>query len=205
MSLKNKSCGIHGLPIKILKCTHDIFSPVLSRIINNSFSLGIFPDVLKVAKVTPIKKPGNSTSISNYRPISILPVISKVFEKIIHKQLYRYLENNSILFKYQFGFRTKKSTTHAILNFMQYLYNSLDKNNIVISLFLDFKKAFDCVNHKILLSKLEFYGVRGVALSWFSSYLSNRKQCTIIGNTESNLLSIGDGVPQGSILALCSF
>ena len=104
--------------------------------------------------MTPIPKAGDKCNLSNYRPISVLPVFSKVFEKVEYTQLYDYLENNSILHKQQYGFRAKKSTTQAIFHFFQYLYKHIDSGNIVFSLFLDCRKAFDCVNHEILLSNL---------------------------------------------------
>ena len=138
----------------------------LTNTINKSLATGVFPDSLKNAGVAPIPKEGDKCNLSNYRPISVLPVFYKVFEKVAYTQLYDYLENNSILHKQQYGFRAKKSTTQAILHFLQYLYKHIDGYNIVFSLFLDFRKAFDCVNHEILLSKLNACGVRGVALDW---------------------------------------
>ena len=137
--------------------------------------------------------------LCNYRPISILPVFSKVFETVAYTQLYDYLENNSILHNQQYGFRAKKSTTPAILHFLQYLYMYIDSGNIVFTLFLDFRKAFYCVNHEILLSKLNTCGVQGIALDWFCSYLTNREQYVSI-NVDSNRRVIQCGVPQGSIL-----
>ena len=132
--------------------------------------------------------------------ILLEPVFNKVFEKVAYTQLYDYLENNSILHKQQYGFRAKKSTTQAILHFLQYLCKHIDSGNIVFSLFLDFRKAFDCVNHEIQLSKLNTCGVQGVALDWFRSYITYREQYVSINNVDSNPRVIQCGVPQGSIL-----
>lgn len=199
-SLKNKSSNLNTIPTKLLKSIRNIISIPLTNLINDSFTSGTFPDSLKIARVTPIYKEGKKTDLNNYRPISVLPIISKVFEKIAHKQLYKFLEQNSLLDNSQFGFRSNKSTTHAILNFMNYLHNNLDNGNLVFSIFLDFRKAFDSVNHEILLSKLHTYGIRGNSLDWFRSYLTNRKQYVCINNVNSSLKLVEYGVPQGSIL-----
>ena len=199
-SLKNKSGNINSIPTKILKSISSIICFPLTLIINNSLITGSFPDSLKKARVIPIFKEGDKTNINNYRPISILPIMSKIFEKLVYKQLYEYLEQNSFLNNYQYGFRARKSTTQAILNLLQYLYKNIDSGKIIFSIFLDFRKAFDSVNHKILLSKLETYGIRGVALDWFRSYLSNRSQYVCINDACSNVLKIDYSVPQGSIL-----
>ena len=154
-----------------------------------------FPKGLKVAWVTPIYKSVNRTQISNYRPISILPNFSKIFEKLIYKQLYRYIDKHNIVYKHQYGFRNKKSTTHAILNLLNYLYRHLESNHNVISVYLDFKKAFDCVDHDILLQKLHHYGIRGIANDFFKSYLSDRYQFTRPCKSDSISRFISCGVP----------
>ena len=199
-SLKNKPSNINTTPVKILKLVRNIISTPLANIINKSLTSGNFPNSLKIARVTPIYKEGSKTDTNNYRPISVLPTMSKIFEKVVHKQLYTYLEINSLLDQNQFGFREKRSTTHAILNFLQYLYKNIDSNKIIISIFLDFRKAFDSVDHNILLSKLKAYGIRGHALDWFQSYLSNRMQYVCLNDVNSDLKPIKYGVPQGSIL-----
>ena len=199
-SLKNKKCHIHSIPVVVLKFVSAIISPIISDIINKSIQSSNFPDSLKNAIVTPIFKSGEKSDVSNYRPISVLPIISKIFEKFIYQQIYHYLEINQILFKHQYGFRNRMSTSQAIINHLQYLYDKLDSGNIIFSLFLDFRKAFDTVDHNILLSKLNSYGIRGDALNWFQSYLSNRKQVTFINNTTSDSRYISHGVPQGSVL-----
>ena len=132
--------------------------------------------------MTPIPKEGDKCNLSNYRPITVLPVFSKVLEKVTYKQMYDYLENNLIRLKQQYGFRAKKFTTQAILHFFQYLYKLIDSGNVIFSLFLDFRKAFDCANHEILLSKLNTYRIRGITLDSFCSYLTNREQYVYINN-----------------------
>ena len=199
-SLKNKSFGLHTFPIKILKSITNTMSPILARLVNFSVSSGEFPKSLKTARVTPIHKEGSKSDVNNYRPISVLPLFSKIFEKTVYNQMYQYLEINNILFNNQFGFRRKKSTTHAIINQLEYLYNNIDNDNYIFSLFLDFRKAFDSVDHNLILSKLHFYGFRGIIHDWLKSYLSNRKQFTSVGNSNSSMLKITHGVPQGSIL-----
>jgi len=200
LSLKNKNCSLHSLPAKILKSISDILSSPLASIINNSFSTGIFPKLLKQARVTPIHKAGSEIELNNYRPISILHIFSKIFEKVTHSQLANYLERNKILYDNQFGFRSKRSTNQAISRHLQFIYNEIDKNRIPISIFLDFKKAFDCVDHQILLSKLNYYGIRGLTNEWFRSYLYDRIQYTVVGHSSSVPNIVTHGVPQGSIL-----
>ena len=199
-SLKNKRCGLYCVPVKVLKAISDIISPILVILINRSFISGDFPQCLKIARITPIYKGGNHSDLGNYRPISILPVFAKIFEKLIYNQLYKYIEKLNILKKCQYGFQSKVSTTHAIINHLNYLYQKLEQNYFVLSIFLDFKKAFDCVDHDVLLSKLQYYGIRGFAHSWFKSYLTSRKQYTVVGEAQSSLKYITSGVPQGSNL-----
>ena len=200
LNLKSKKPSINSYGIDVLKYLSNVISPVLASLINRSVTSGTFPQSLKLAKLIPLPKPGLKTDANNYRPISILPVLSKIFEKIMYKQLYHYLEKNSILYKHQYGFRQNHSTTQAILNNLKFLYDSLNSGKLVISIFLDFKKAFDCVSHEILLSKLSHYGIRGISLDWFTSYLSGRKQYTLANNVHSKVQNITHGVPQGSIL-----
>ena len=153
LSLKNKASDINSVPIRVFKFLAPIISAPLSVIINKSFTSGVFPDIMKQAKVVPIKKTGIATDMNNYRPISILPAVSKIFEKIVHNQLYSYLRCKNIFYHNQIGFQCKILTIHAIINHVQYLYDSIDSCNIVLSLLLDFRKAFDLIDHKIL-SKL---------------------------------------------------
>ena len=200
MGLNDKRCPTECLPIKILKYISDIVSPILSKIINKSVSDGIFPDSLKIARVVPIFKDGDVSSVGNYRPISVLPILSKIFEKAMYLRLYRYLSRKSILSDEQYGFRDGRCTVNAVLDLCRYLYKELDAGRYVLTTFLDFRKAFDCVQHDILLSKLWHYGIRGNCHEWLKSYLSNRKQFVSISGTTSNMRNIRCGVPQGSIL-----
>ena len=199
MSLKNKKAPNHMYSIQSLKFISNLVSPLLSHLINKSFTCGKFPDCLKIARVTPIFKSGEKDKPDNYRPISILPVLSKIYEKIVFNQLYSYLDHFELLKPSQFGFRKNMSMSDAILNTLQYIYDNLDKGYSVVSIFLDLSKAFDCVDHEILLHKLRVYGVRGVALGWFRSYLASRQQYVTFNNKLSERRSVDCGVPQGSI------
>ena len=158
MSLRNKPCNILVVPVVVLKAIADIISPPLAYRINMSFLSGNFPTCLKIARITSIFKSEDPTEMSNYRPISILSNFSKIYEKLIYIQLYKYIERYNILYKHQYGFRNRKCTTNAILNHLKNIYNNLERNQTVISIYLDFKKAFDCVDHRILLQKLHSEG-----------------------------------------------
>jgi len=175
-------------------------STPLVKIINQSISSGIFPDSLKIAKVKPLFKKGIMTDPGNFRPISILPALSKIFEKIILNQLLEYFNQNSLLYKSQYGFRKGFSTELAVLEFVDRVYTEMDRGNVPISVFLDLSKAFDCIDHNILIDKFEYYGVRGIAMNLIKNYLTNRQQYTQFNELTSNHQPISIGVPQGSNL-----
>ena len=172
----------------------------ISLIINQSLFTGIFPDSLKIAKILPIFKKGDPSYFGNYRPISLLPAVSKVFEKVVFIQIYEYFNSNNLLYKSQYGFRANHSTELAGIEFVDKILHYLDDQHTPISIFLDLSKAFDTLDHDILLFKLKYYGITGTPYKWFCSYLSNRQQYTQYGAYMSERLKITTGVPQGSIL-----
>lgn len=196
----SKSRGYDELSVHLLKqIIHHIASP-LSHIFNLSLSSGIFPDLLKIAKIIPIYKKDDPSQIVNYRPISLLPSISKILEKIVYNRLYSFLIKNNILIPHQYGFRKNFSTDYAILQLTDQIIESLAKKQHVIGVFMDLSKAFDTINHYILLRKLRSYGVRGNVLSWFEDYLRNRRQFVHYKSASSQTSTVLCGVPQGSIL-----
>ena len=195
-----KAVGPYSVPIKLLKMiSRPIFLP-LCLIINESFTSGIFPDNLKLAKVITLYKKGSRDNPTNYRPISLLSIFSKIIEKIMYERVCRFLETCNILYPLQFGFREKHSTLHAIIGMTETIKEAIDNGMFGCGVFIDLQKAFDTVNHSILLKKLEHYGIRGVELSWFSSYLSKRKQFVSVNGSTSDYLEVSCGVPQGSAL-----
>ena len=200
-NLKNStSKGHDNLPMSILKSCNVELCPILASLSNESLSSGVFPDALKIAKVVPIFKMGDTKQVANYRPISVLSNISKIFEKLVYVRLNKYLTENHILHQNQFGFRPKLSTCLALLQLVDELTQSIDAGNVTVGVFVDLAKAFDTVDHAILLGKLNFYGIRGIPQQWFADYLTNRKQFVSIHNSNSSLSNITCGVPQGSIL-----
>ena len=200
-SLSNKkSRGVDDIPQDLLKATiWSILTP-LNNIINSSLSSGIYPDKLKIAKVIPLYKNEDKTDPNNYRPVSILSCISKLFEKIIYKRTYNFLIKQSLFTNSQYGFMKHRSTEDAVLEMQNTILNNTKNNQTSCSLFLDLSKAFDTINHSILMKKMAYYGIRGTTLNLFQNYLSNRYQYTEINSIKSNTLQITMGVPQGSIL-----
>ena len=194
------SYGVDNIPINILKkCIMQVAEP-LSALINSSILSGRVPDSLKIAKVCPIFKADADNTFSNYRPISVLPSFSKVFEKVVHRRLTDYMISKCILNKNQYGFRQNHSTYMAIQDMYNKITRAIDDREFSIGIFVDLSKAFDTINHDILLQKLEYYGIRGLALQWFKDYLTNRKQYVCYNNVSSSLMNVTCGVPQGSIL-----
>lgn len=212
MRLKqNKSPGYDEITPELLKLTIPYTSEVLQHIFNSSFDNGTFPNRMKIAKVVPIHKKGSKLEVNNYRPISLLPTLSKCLESIMFTRLSSYIQKYNLISASQFGFQKSKSTIDAIVSFIDKLTTHLESGN-VISLFCDLSKAFDSVNHKILIYKLSQIGIRGTQLNWFKSYLENRQQYTVVpsqtyrqngilvSTSSSQLKEIKRGVPQGSIL-----
>ena len=189
-----------GVNMKTLKLIKYQISKPLSHIFNLSVTTGVFPAKLKTSKIIPIFKAGDRTSCDNYRPISLLSSISKVLEKIVAKALVNHLENNKLLDDNQFGFLRNRSTIHNILKLTNKIANDINNKKFVVGVFLDLKKAFDAVRHDILLTKLQKLGIKDIALSWFTDYLSDRYQYTDIGGKKSSKKLIDISVMQGSIL-----
>ena len=178
----------------------EVISPTLLRIINNSISSGHFPETLKIAKILPIHKGGAKNDPSNYRPISILSVISKLIEKHVTKHLFGFLNEYNLLHKSQSSFRKHHSCNTALLSLLDKWLKSIDKGELVGAIFLDLRKAFDVVDHELLLKKLSVYKFSNTSLNWIKSYLSNRKQCVIDHKIRSSMQNVQAGVPQGSVL-----
>ena len=172
----SKSTGYDGIPNKLLKDASDIIAPSLVHIFNASIMTGIFPNDLKVAIISPIHKSGRKTQCNNYRPISVLSAVAKILESLISKLLETYLEENGVIIEHQAGFRRQHSTQTSLLNVTNQWYINMDHGCLNGVLFLDLKKAFDCVDHDILLMKMYTYGIQDQALKWFRSYLTGRVQ-----------------------------
>ena len=194
------SCGFDGISPSVIKSAVPFIAHPLAYIFNLSFSTGYFPSNLKIAKVIPVYKSGDRHDIHNYRPISILPCFSKILERLVYNRLSSFISCFHLLSDHQYGFRSNHSTDMALIQVIDKLTSALTSKMSAVGVFIDLSKAFDTIDHSILLSKLEFYGIRGVALQWFSSYLSNRQQFTFIHNSLSSRHDILHGVPQGSIL-----
>ena len=186
---------------RILKLFNYQFSIILTKLFNDCLLNAVFPDELKVAKVLPLFKSGDRNAISNYRPISILPIFSKIFEKLIQSRLCSFFEKEGVLFEGQFGFRRGRSTIQALNTSISNVLKNIDKHDNTIGIFVDYSKAFDTIRHSILLEKLYHYGIRGSAHDLLSSYLSGRSQYVYFDqNTFSDTLPLSCGVPQGSVL-----
>ena len=191
--LENKSTGPQSIPIKLLKLIPDLILIPLCRIINRSFQTGVYPDALKISEVIPIHKGGSTEEINNYRPIPLLSIFDKIIEKLMHKR--NFYRNITFSSKISLDF----------VKIIQQLLHSLkslkkEKKKYGCGIFIDLRKAFDTVNHDILLKKLEHYGIRGNALKWFRSYLTNRKQYVSLNGECSESKHITCGVPQGLCL-----
>ena len=195
-----KAIGYDGIPMQIIKENDLILSPVITHMINLVIKCSTFPDKQKIARVKPLHKKGDRFNVNNYRPISILTSISKITEKILTFQIRCHLELNNLLTDCQFGFRESRSTTLAISRLMEKLYHNFNNAEITQGIFIDFTKAFDTIDHNILLQKLPYYNFRPSACQLLSSYLSDRKQFVKIKDQASGMKNISIGVPQGSVL-----
>ena len=190
------AAGYDTISVSIVKESIGIISEPLTHIINLSIQSGIVPDRMKIARVIPVFKSGDSSLLTNYRPVSVLPVFSKLLEKVVYNRILKYLDKHGILFKNQYGFRKCHSTSFVLLHLFEKISSIIDRREHTVGIFLDLSKAFDTVNFDILFDKLEHYGIRGIALNW----ISRRSQFVQFKEHCSNYYSIKCGVPQGSIL-----
>ena len=194
-----KATGVDRIPPKLVKLSANILSEPLTKTINDSLTMGIFPDAAKIAAVSPVDKgTDNKNSISNFRPVSVLSVFSKIFEAVIKNQLALYLEN--IFSPFLSAYRENYSTQHVLIRLVEEWKKHLDNNEVVGGVLMDLSKAFDCIPHDLLIAKLSAYGVDKIALKYIYSYLKKRQQCVRINNIYSSFEEIISGVPQGSIV-----
>ena len=200
-SLKSgKAVGLDRIPARLLKDSSDIVAKPMAFIINTSLRTAQVPSDWKCARVIPLFKKGKADEMDNYRPISILPVLSKVLERAVHIQLYKYLQQNKILSPYQCGFRKCHSTEFAALSFSDNIRRNMDQGQLTGAVFIDLRKAFDTVDHAVLLDKLSNLGILDKEHGWFTDYLSNRTQVVEFQGVTSASEAVSTGVPQGSIL-----
>ena len=195
----NKSSSIENLSSEIIRDAFEAIPSMVVELFNLSFNKSEIPVEWKIAKVTPLPKAGDSRNVSNLRPVSILPLPSKLIEKIVHKRVYNHCNNNKFLDEKQGGFRPNHSTVSTTSYFINDLYTAMSNNEISIAVYIDAMKAFDTVNHNILLNKLQYFGITGKCADWFEEYLKGRQQCTIANDVISSLKPIKCGVPQGSV------
>ena len=196
----SKATGLDGIGPKLLKISSGIITKSITYIVNNCIRSGKFPTSWKLAKVNPLYKGGAKDGINNYRPISILPTLSKLIEKFIQKRLMAYLNSFDVLHKYQSGFRSGHSTETALILMTEGWLKAINEGKFVGSIMVDFRKAFDLVDHDLLLKKLSYYKCGSNFINLMKSYLKNRTQVLSVNGTKSNTDEISSGVPQGSIL-----
>lgn len=201
MNLKNKkSAGHDGISAYVVKQLPKLFAKILTPLFNLSLKQGVFPGFLKVTEIVPVYKSGGKEFVENYRPISILSVFAKILENCVHEKIHNYLEHTDYFAPRQFGFLRGKSTDTALYEHITQVTESVENNKATVALYLDLAKAFDTVNHKILIRKLVNAGIRGSVIRWLMSYLENRKHRVKIKNARSSELTLEIGVPQGSVL-----
>ena len=196
------SSGADFISTKLLKEIAPLIITPLHYLINISMETGYVPPEIKLAKVVPVFKEGNTHEYTNYRPISLLNSFSKLLEKIVSRQLIRFLNVNDIIYKHQYGFRAGHNTSHPVLHLTDEIYKALNQkpSGKTLTVFIDLKKAFDTVDHEILLQKMQNYGVRDSENLWFENYLMDREQFVCINGIKSEKKKISCGVPQGSVL-----
>ena len=200
-ALRSKSSsGFDSISTKLLQAVIDILAYPLAYICNLSFVHGIYPDLFKIAKVIPIFKGGDKSNLANYRPVSVLPSVSKILERLMYNRMLQFIEKYLLITEWQFGFRPHRSTQDAISHFVEYVTGNLDGKDDVCALFIDVAKAFDSLDHDVLLYKLSAYGFRGNSYAWLNSYLHKRMQYVEVQGHKSALRLLKTGVPQGSIL-----
>ena len=199
--IQSKATGIHNIPNKILKDSYQVTAPFLSEMFNCSISNNVFPDDLKIGKISPIHKSSDRDNLNNYRPISVIPTIARVFERLLYDQVYIYLTENKLRGQQQFGFRLQLHSTALTLgkSTNQWLMN-INNGKLNSVIFLNIKKAFDTVSHNILLLKLSCYGIKDNSLKLIESYMKDRIQCCSVNGHLSSLERINCGVPEGSIV-----
>ncbi len=194
------SSGFDELSTKLLKSSKLVLLKSITLIVNQMISTGIFPDKLKIAKINPIYKKEDETLFTNYRPISLLPAISKIFEKVLFQQIYDYFQEKKLFYKSQYGFRTGHSQEYAAIELVDKIIEHMDKKDTPIGIFINLSKAFDTINHSILIEKLKFYGFCETAINLMQSYLTERIQYVQMDDVKSDYCSVTTGIPQGSIL-----